>query len=384
MRKKKVVLLHNLVYPPRTPLFNLISQNKKFKFNVFFLSLNAGNRQWKLDLNKIKFPYKILPHKVINLKMEDCLYFIFNPTILMDLWREKPDIIIGCGWVHPANYLALIYSKFMKKPFILFSESTVYEKSWRRVFGLPLVKFMVKLADAYLTPGINAKEYLESLGAKKNKVFVVSNAVDNKFFYNKSRLSVQQKLRIKRKFKISGERVILYVGRLERVKGIEYLLDAYKNLEPEVKDAVLVITGDGPLKKRLRQRCKKEKIKRVIFVGNLERSQMPKVYGVADLIVLPSWSEVWGLVINEAMSCGLPVISTENVGSSRDLIKNGINGYLIKARDSQALYQAIKKVLSNSKVRKMGDNSRRIISGFTYKKMADGFIKVINRFCGNG
>jgi len=384
VRKKKIVLLHNLVYPPRTPLFNLINQNTKFDFKVLFLSLNAGNRQWKLDLNKIKFPYKILSHMVINLKIEDCLYFIFNPTVLVDLWREKPDVIIGCGWVHPANYLALLYSRIRRKPFILFSESTVYETSWRRVLGLPLVKFMVKLADAYLTPGINAKEYLESLGAKKDKVFIVLNAVDSRFFYSKSRLSVQQKLKIKRKFKISEGRVILYVGRLERVKGIEYLFDAYKNLESERGDTALVITGEGPFKKQLKEKCKKERIKKVIFLGNIERNQMPRIYGIADLVVLPSWSEVWGLVINEAMSCGLPVISTESVGSSRDLIKNGVNGYVVKARDSQALYQAIKKVLSNSKARKMGDNSRKIISDFTYQKMADGFIKVINRFCENG
>ena len=109
------------------------------------------------------------------------------------------------------------------------------------------------------------------------------------------------------------------------------------------------------------------------------------MYDLADIFVLPSTfrdhdADCWGLVLNEAMALGKPVISTDATGSAHDLIEDGINGYMVQQKNSEELYQALNKILSDKKLKeRMGKESKKIIEkNFTYEKMAKGFVDAVD------
>ena len=115
------------------------------------------------------------------------------------------------------------------------------------------------------------------------------------------------------------------------------------------------------------------------FIDFVQKDALPQYYAIADVFVLPSTEEVWGLVINEAMACGLPVISTDKVGASIDLIKQGVNGYVIPASDVDRLFESLEMILSDSKLKSsMGKASEEIINDFTISHAAKRFVRAID------
>jgi glycosyltransferase involved in cell wall biosynthesis len=151
-------------------------------------------------------------------------------------------------------------------------------------------------------------------------------------------------------------------------------------LRKERHDIKLMIVGNGDFRRELKHLVQKLKVPDIEFVRDCKDSEKSYYYKICDLFVLPSiwqpkYCEAWGLVVNEAMQFGKPVITTDAVGSAFDLVKNGINGFVVKNSDADSLYQAIKKIVENPKLAEtMGIESKKIIEeGFTYTHMIKGF-----------
>ena len=124
--------------------------------------------------------------------------------------------------------------------------------------------------------------------------------------------------------------------------------------------------------------CQSQKIPDVCFVNHVEMDEIPKFYGMADLFVLPSCRDTWGLVLNEAMACGLPVVTTRKVGASVDLVREDVNGYIVGEENPTELYMAIRKIAIDSSLqKKMGRESYRIIQRFAVDNEANGFLSAI-------
>jgi len=216
---------------------------------------------------------------------------------------------------------------------------------------------------------------------QKEKIFVVVPSVDNSLYSRP--VSPQDKAGHKAHLSLEGRKVILYLGRLEAIKGVEYLIKAFARLSLE--DAVLVLAGDGSLYKSLTALAQKLGIQtKTRFAGYVSPEDVQLYYAVADVFVLPSITmptgkETWGLVVNEAMNQGLPVIATEAVGAAAGgLVQSGVNGFVVPERDSVALAQAIERILTDVKLREeMGRNARRIIAGWDNEQMVKGFQEAI-------
>jgi len=177
----------------------------------------------------------------------------------------------------------------------------------------------------------------------------------------------------------------LFVGGLDRAhyfKGLNILLSALAKLEENVK---LVVIGEGDLKKKYQSRTDDLKMKeRVIFVGSAISSELIKFYNLADVFVLPSISssEAFGLVSLEAMACAKPIIVSDLPGP-RTLVKEGVNGFLVKPADVDDLAEKIKLVLENSKIKEMGEESRKIVEekynwSVIIKELENIYKKIIN------
>jgi len=186
------------------------------------------------------------------------------------------------------------------------------------------------------------------------------------------------------KFKIGDKKVILYVGRLVKQKGVDYLLKAFARYSKENNDVVLVIVGNGECQNKMELLSKDLKIDNsVYFIGHVEYDNLPAYYLLCNVCVIPSITykiaDAWAFVVNEAMYFGKPVIATEAVGAAYDMIKNGKNGYMIPEKDSYSIYSAMKKILSDHKLEmKMGSESKKIYEeGFREKNMVEGFSKAV-------
>jgi glycosyltransferase involved in cell wall biosynthesis len=404
----KIALFHNECAPYTLPLFAKISQLSGIDLKVYFGRYRSSDRRWNIDLN-VDFQYEILK----EVKALTDLFSIHpeldasvvNPPLFFKLIAGRYDVIMGGCPYYFDTQLAFVITKVMRKPFILGLEDidlkgpgrSFKESLWSTFLNLGaralVVPFcLVKLAfsrlvlrysDAYIVPGLATREYLIRRGIPNSKIFIAVNAIDNELIKRRYQRALKNNKpeKLKKRLGLEGKKIILSVGYLQEYKGFQYLIQAYARMKNEDPKVVLILVGDGPYKEEL-SRITKEKGVNVIFTGYVSDLELVDYYSIADVFVLPSLDDPWGYVINEAMVCGCPIIATSNVGASKDLVKNGINGYIIQPGNVSQLCYTVKKILYNHGLRRrMMDKSREIIKNFTYEKSVEGFKSAIDYVC---
>jgi len=167
---------------------------------------------------------------------------------------------------------------------------------------------------------------------------------------------------------------VVAVARLAPEKGVDVLLRAVEGLPVEV-----VVAGSGPEEERLRSLAGPD----VTFLGHVSRDELPQVYADADVAVVPSRSEPWGMALNEAALAGLPLVATTVVGGSRDLIEEGVNGFRIQPDDPSALRAALRRFVEDETFRQAaGTRSREIAARFTPEAWAEAVVAAATTFPG--
>jgi len=345
---KKVIILHNIISPIRVFLFNELAKHYKsqgIEFKVLFLSVSDKNRNWKVDFD-MNFDYEILDNFAIRIVGKDLNTFFINPGIYKKLKQENPDKIISFGWDNWVAYAATHWCKKNKKIFILWSGSTKYEKSWRRTLLRPVVKYIINRSNDFIAYGTRAKEYLTSFGANPENIQIFYNTIDIEYFSEKSKNFTEKKT-LKRKLGVETNKIVLFSGRLIEMKGIFEMINGFKKYFDIDNDISLLIIGTGPDEEKLKKYIRDKQIENIFFTGFVQYEDLYKYYSISNVLLFPSRQDIWGLVINEAMACGLPVITTKETGASVDLIEEEKNGYIIKSNNFSEITKAIKKVFDN-------------------------------------
>jgi glycosyltransferase involved in cell wall biosynthesis len=237
---------------------------------------------------------------------------------------------------------------------------------------------MVSHSDLVICPGKKAYQYWLSIGIPQQKIMIVP-FYTSVLHADENNKKLANELDVKYRNKL----VVLYLGRLIKKKGVDYLIRAFQQLQQEFSDTVLVITGEGPEKTHLEELCTELGLSNVEFVDAPDETSKPAWFLFSDVYVYPSVTldlpEEWSLAVMEAMSVGKPVIVTDAVGSAPDLVRAGVNGYVVIEKDSKALYTALKQVIGNEKLRKqMSVMSKKIIDdSFTYEHAVSAFDEAI-------
>jgi len=377
LQKKRVLLMTNIITPYRLPLFNAILEKGNIYFKVVALAEKEKNREWKLVKNEIKFDYQILPgwHWFIWGKKREAAIHI-NKGVFKIFLEYKPDIIIVSGYDDLAYWQAFVYCKLYRKKFILWNGTTLLSTgSTRGIKGL-LKRIIVRGADRYIAYGIKAKEYLEYFGAEGGKIYIGSNTVDMDYF--RSRVEEYRNGdNFLRERKQNPKYLLLCIGQLINRKGIIQVLRALDVLEDQ--EIGFFIIGSGPEENKLKDFCKEKKLKNVFFEGFQQQETLVRYYALADIFILPSFEEVWGLVVNEALASGLYVLSSKYAGASYDLIKEGWNGEVFDPGNVEEIVKLIKK--SKDKIKnirwKRDEINQHASREFSIEKSADEFIKAI-------
>ena len=376
---KKVILITNIISPYRIPLFNYISQNGNFDFKVVALAEKEKNREWILAKEKIKFKYQILTgwHLFFTTKKREVPIHL-NKGVFKILRRYKPDVIITSGYDSLAYWQAFLYCKLFKKKFILWNETTLLSADTIKGIRGLLKRIIIKGADKYIVCGTKAKEYLEYFGAKPENIYISTNTVDVDHFYQKVRQYRQDENFSEERRKYPSL-LLLYVGQLIKRKGVKQVLKALSILDdPEIG---FMIVGSGPEEKKLKEFCEENKLQNIFFEGFHQLEELPKYYALADVFIFPSFQEVWGLVINEALASGLFVLCSKYAGAGYDLINNE-NGKIFDPSDIEKLVKLIRQTKQRIKdIRKQQESiSRQACDEFSIKKSAQVFIKIIEAF----
>ena len=327
----KVAFVTNLCPHYRYKLFKILAE--KHNFNFYFFDDPGRTKE---DIKHLEI-----------VKNQDKFNYLSPLKILRDLIKYKYEIVIKCTnnkWLFLACFLV---AKFMKSKFIVWHTIWYYPKTLQyKLFSWFLIKILRDWTDAIVVYGNHGKAFLVEKGISPDKIFIAWQTVDNELY---GREIKDEKIKtIKTKYNIN-EKVILYVGRLINLKGIEYLLEALKMLKNKDMKFTVVFCGDGNLKDTIERYCEENKIDYRI-TGIIPYDKLPPFYKLASVVVLPSittktFKEPWGLVVNEAFNQGCPVVVTDAVGAGvGGLVKDGINGFVVPEKDVNSLADAISKI----------------------------------------
>ena len=374
----RVLLLHNIMAPYRFPLFRAIDADPRIDLEVWFMSRSARNRRWSQSSQDLGFAYQVLPSVEFNHASRDLFTYIVNYSFPWKYARGNFDVLISAGWLDFACQAGFVLSKALRRKYIQWSESTAYEPSLQRSLAAPVVKTMVRWADACVAVGTRSREYLEKLGAHSRDIYTAYSTVDVELFRRVSSLARRERVEHRTALGIRRGFVVLYCGQFIERKGLRYLLEAFASIKALHEDVALVLIGYGPERDMLLAQVALSGISDVHVVDHVEVTEMPTMYALADVFVLPSLEETWGLVVNEAMACGLPVIVTDRAGASIDLVRQGENGYVVPAGDSTAIAECITRLIEDPALAaRMGDCSSERIQQFTPERAAQVFVDAI-------
>ncbi len=286
--------------------------------------------------------------------------------------RFQPDVIVSAGYAelpmrqavrwgrkHRRLSILMADSQWIDRPRLVLKE---YFKGWwlRRHF------------DAAFVAGERHVSYLSKLGFPGQCVWKGYNVVDNRHFDGVASEVRRRPEKWRTRWNLPL-RYFLYVGRLAREKNLSRLLNAYSAYRAGAGENAwdLVLVGAGPCEEELRTLARQRSWIGVHFAGAKTIEELPAFYALASCFVLPSVSEPWGLVVNEAMACGLPVLVSQKCGAAGDLVLPGVNGYVFDPLDVESMRHLLARLASDRVDRDaMGNASRQIIGRFTPENWA--------------
>ena len=369
----RLVIITEIIAPYRIPVFNALAARSEIELHVIFLSENDPSlRLWHVYKDEIKFSNEVLPSWRQRFGRHNVLV---NRGLVSALNRIKPTVVLCGGYNYLASWEAAGWARIHRVPLLLWSESTALDA--RR--GHRLVEFMktrfLRLCRGFVVSGKSSFHYLKDLGIPEQKIFTAPNAVDNQLFSVLADAARRDAVQVRTRHSLPA-RYFLYVGRLVEAKGVFDLLEAYSKLSEEIRAEVsLVFVGDGSDRAKLMERASEIARGTILFPGFAHREELAEFYGLADALIFPTHSDPWGLVVNEAMSCGLPVVATNVAGCTEDLVLDGWNGFVIPPRDSSSLAGAMERLAVDSALRvEMGARGREKIGEYSPEAWAQGLI----------
>jgi len=361
----RIAFIHNYYIHYRVPLFKMLSQI----FDIMFFFDNVSVYVKSMD-KSLKYVINIGP-PIKGVKFPFSLWF--------HLIKNNPDIVIAGDATNPSTIISFIVSKLLRKPFILWEERWFWHSSILSALLWPIARFIALKADVLIVPGTLAKNFYESIGVETNKIVIAPN-VSYVYVDEKQRLKAQK---LREMHNLSNKTVILYLGRVVPYKGMHLILKALSKLRDEGFDNIhLYIVGgiyDLWYKNILSNFIKAKKLDDVVtMIGCVKEEEKGVYFELADIVVYPSYYEVWGMVLNEAASLGKPVISTTTCAAAYDILKE-CPGLVITPGNLNELVTSLKYLIANSLIRKdVGERLKSITSKrYTYKEMLSGFIKAI-------
>ncbi|WP_266366601.1 glycosyltransferase family 4 protein [Tellurirhabdus rosea] len=335
----------------------------------------------KPDLSLHQYPYEVLHDGFL----EDFPFQARLKALIKVIHDFRPDVINTPGYYDPVVVLATMYCR-MRGIRIVISNDSTSDDHQRIGWKETLKRQIIGMADGFFCYGTLSAAYMLELGARPEQILLKRNAVDN----DAVRQLFQQSLP-GRAERLAQEglpaRNFIYVGRIiDRLKNLRTLIQSFGAVQQDVpadNPWGLIILGQGDDQPALEDLIRQENIPYVRFLGGKSWDKVPAYLALADVLVLPSYSEPWGLVVNEAMACGLPVLVSDRCGCAPDLVENGRNGFTFAPDQPAQLTEALRQLVKQPDLaRQMGEQSAAMIEPYSLQhvaaQMLQGFLLVTN------
>lgn len=379
-----ILTSHPIQY--QAPLFRRLAQHPQVELMVYFCT-DYGITQkvdpgfgvvFKWDIPLLEgYSYKFLKNYQFSSYINK---FAFNPSIIRELWQNHYDAVLVHGYIAPTNWFAFLSAWLKGVPIIFRGESHLlnFRPGWKKAVKRIVLFQLFKRISSFLPIGTLNRKYYKHYGVPDRKLFLTPYAVDNDFFLKRYQELYDRRDHLKKDIGVAPELpVILYASKMMQRKRAMDLLKAFEKTQKRV-DVSLVFVGDGVERPTLEAYSKDHDIRNVHFVGFKNQTELPDYFVIADVFVLPSTDEPWGLIINEAMNFGLPIITTDQVGAGYDLVKDGGNGFVYPVGDIEKLASCLLKLFQNPELKeRMGKYSSEIISRWSYNEGDEGILNAL-------
>lgn len=294
------------------------------------------------------------------------------------------------GYAHVATLRAIFHARRAGLKVLLRGESTLdsHERGpVRRAIKTALLPRLFASVDAFLAIGRANREYYRHYGVSDSRIFDMPYAVDNEFFRARAAAAAAQREALRRELNLAPDRpVILYAAKFQPRKRPGDLWEAYRQLSADgtrEPTPYLLFVGDGELRPALEAAVKATGWSSVRFLGFRNQTEMPALYDLCDVFVLPSQHEPWGLALNEVMNAGRPVIGTQEVGAAADLVTQGQTGFTYAVGDIAALAGHLRSLTADrERARAIGEAARQRVERYSFEADWRGLRAALEQVCG--
>lgn len=381
----KVLIIHNILWAHyKAAVFQsldaLARQQPNLHIHVVQIARNERSRAgWETSANDApiyQYDYELLFDRFV----EDVSLRERTLALLNCMKAYRPDVLYLTGYYDPAQLALLAYARLRGVPVVMQMESTAADNS-RGGLKETLKRSILRLCSGFFCFGSLQADYLRQLGVPARKILLQKTAVDNHALLTAYTSALPH--RTKRQEKVGlCPRNFVFVGRLIDPKNLPALLVAFAGALQQTGNAEwgLVLLGDGPLKTQLDRQTRELALSdRVLFMPAVHWYRVPDTLALCDVLVLPSRSEPWGLVVNEAMVCGLPVVVSDRCGCVKDLVRDGQNGFVFNPESNGQLTDRLVRLIQMTDHERlaMGQTSQEIITSWSVdavaKEMLAGF-----------
>lgn len=388
-RDYKVSVVAPTPFYYQIPLFKALASHPRIGLKVYFCSDEGYTGQdvekkfrtegtWGSEEELLEgYDYQFLRNYSPWPSYLKSLIGLLNPGIWRAINHDRPDIVILMSWMNPTWWIAILACVWFRIPILYLTDQNVQRDmlapKWKiSIKKLVLGKGLFRLTTGFLCAGTANRLLYKFYGVPDEKLvpFAFSWGYDK--LLDASDQIGPSKNMLRRELGLPDDSyVVLYCGRLSPEKGPMNLLQAFEKIDRTQKE--LLFVGDGQLRQELENYVAENKIESVHFKGFQTRTEIPTYYAISDVLVLPSRQETWGIVVNEAMCFGLPVIVSDQVGAVRDLVRSGYNGFSFPVGDVAALSSSILRLMDQDEnsTATMKSNSRRLIERWIYRDLAE-------------
>ena len=375
----------------QAPLFRKLAAHPDIDLTVFFCSDNGAARtvdpgfgvalKWDLPLLE-GYDHAFLRNRSPR-PSSTGFWQSLNPAIAGRLKAEHLDALIVHGYAQATNWLAFGGAHLSRTPLMLHGETMAFDRRptlAHRARNLAL-RGLFGRTRAFFPIGSRSLDFYRGHGINDDRLFMTPYSVDNDYFTNEAVRLRESKDELRREAGLPTELpLVLYTGKLMERKRPGDLLLAFRRVQGR---AALLFVGDGDLKEALELFTRRHQISHVYFAGFRNQTELPRYYAMADVFALPSAYETWGLVINEAMCFGLPIVTTDAVAASYDLVRDGENGYVTRVGDVEALGNALSCFVDVPEVReRMGRRSAEIIAPWNHDACVSSIVQALDTTIG--
>ncbi len=353
-----VAYVTNIAPPYRIPLFKKLQESGGNDFHFIFCTRREGNRNWDVTTNDIDAIF--LSEQ--NIKTKDGYNYIHNNTnILTVLWRINPDVVIITG-LNPTMLYAFLYCTVSHKKLIYMTDGNIEsEKDLDFVHRL-IRKLVFRECAAFIGMNRKAEALFLSYDIPRRKIFRSQLCVDNCLYRSGATYD-------------DRDIDLLFCGQLHERKMPYFFLDVFEEVY-KFRDIRARIIGDGPLKDSIISRishlggdCK--------YIGSLQPQEIIRYYGRSKILCFPTRHDSWGMVANEAMASGVPVITTPQAGVANELVLDGINGFVLEPNVKRWTNTIVDLLVDPVRWQRFSSAARKEVAKYNYDEAAKGILDAI-------